>query len=374
MSSLEEVEPPEEDEATEVPVVYTAQAPEAQSATYRLCANSTQFGVCNWAVPADDDNPLCDACRLNRMVPDASDPATLEKWRRLEIAKRRLLYTLFALGLPVEPVKDDDPGLAFSFMADRPDVPVVTGHADGLVTINISEADDAYRERMREEMGEAYRTLLGHVRHEVGHYYWDRLIRESSWLEPFRQAFGDERADYGEAMKRHYEQGPPDNWQESYVSAYATMHPWEDWAETFAHYLHMTDTLDTAASYGLSLEPDVGRYAGRGRSSVDRERQFRRFDRGLGAADRGPQQLQSLDGSAGFISVRALRAGHRAAALRASDGPRQPAGASRKVAGYFSLPTSDSMRGSGASHTSATTIYSATASHGTTNDSAIAAP
>ncbi len=191
------------------------------------------------------------------MVPDASDPATLEKWRRLEIAKRRLLYTLFVLGLPVEPVKEDDPGLAFSFMADQPDEPVTTGHADGLVTINISEADDAYRERMREEMGEAYRTLLGHVRHEVGHYYWDRLIRESMWLEPFRQAFGDERADYSEAMQRHYEQGPPDNWQESYVSAYATMHPWEDWAEAFAHYLHMTDTLDTAASYGLSLEPDA---------------------------------------------------------------------------------------------------------------------
>jgi hypothetical protein len=238
-------------------MIYTALAPEAQGATYRLCANSTQFGVCNWAVPSDDGNPLCDACRLNRVVPDASDAAALEKWHRLEIAKRRLLYTLFALGLPVEPVREDVPGLEFSFMADRPDVPVITGHADGLVTINISEADDAYRERMREEMGEAYRTLLGHVRHEVGHYYWDRLIRESMWLEPFRQAFGDERADYGEGLKRHYEQGPPDNWQESYVSAYATMHPWEDWAETFAHYLHMTDTLDTAASYGLSLEHDA---------------------------------------------------------------------------------------------------------------------
>jgi hypothetical protein len=255
ISPLEPLEPPESAEAGEADAPrFTALVPEAQGATYKLCVNSTQFGVCNWAVPADDDNPLCDACRLNRVVPNAADPAAVEKWQRLEIAKRRLLYTLFELGLPIEPVNENDPGLAFSFMEERPDEAVTTGHADGLVTINVSEADDAYRERMRQEMGEAYRTVLGHLRHEVGHYYWDRLIRESTWLEPFRALFGDETADYGEALKRHYEQGPPADWQQSFVSAYSTMHPWEDWAETFAHYLHMVDTLDTAASYGVSLE------------------------------------------------------------------------------------------------------------------------
>ncbi|MEX2113041.1 MAG: putative zinc-binding peptidase [Pirellulales bacterium] len=254
LSPLEAVEAPAGESASNGPAIFTALVPEAQGATYRLCGNYSEFGVCNWAVPADDDNPLCEACRLNRVVPDASDPAAREKWQRLEIAKRRLLYTLFALGLPIQPVSESDSGLAFSFLEDRPEKTVTTGHADGLVTINVSEADDAYRERMREEMGEAYRTLLGHVRHEAGHYYWDRLIRESAWLESFRQLFGDERPDYGEAMKRHYEQGPPAHWQDSHVSAYAAMHPWEDWAETFAHYLHMVDTLDTAANYGVSLE------------------------------------------------------------------------------------------------------------------------
>jgi hypothetical protein len=238
------------------PATFTALVPEAQGATYKLCANSAQFGVCNWAVPADDDNPLCDACRLNRVVPNAADPAALEKWHKLEIAKRRLLYTLFELGLPIQPLAENDPGLAFSFLEERPDATVTTGHADGLVTINVSEADDAYRERMREEMGEAYRTLLGHLRHEVGHYYWDLLIRESTWLAPFRELFGDESFDYGEALARHYDQGPPADWQQNFVSAYSTMHPWEDWAETFAHYLHMVDTLDTAASHGVSLEDD----------------------------------------------------------------------------------------------------------------------
>ena len=136
----------------------------------------------------------------------------------------------------------------------------MTGHANGLITINVEEADDAKREHMRFQMHEPYRTLVGHFRHEVGHYYWDRLIWNTAWLEPFRQIFGDERASYAEALKRNYEQGPPADWATSYVSSYATMHPWEDWAETWAHYLHMADSLGTAMGFGIdatNLQCDI---------------------------------------------------------------------------------------------------------------------
>jgi len=128
-------------------------------------------------------------------------------------------------------------------------------HNEGLITINIAEADDPFREKTRQELGEPYRTLLGHFRHEIGHYYWDRLIKNQRSIEPFRTLFGDETADYAEAQKQHYETGPPAEWAQRFVSAYASMHPWEDWAETFAHYLHIVDTLETARTYGLALKP-----------------------------------------------------------------------------------------------------------------------
>ena len=234
---------------------------EAAVRKYRLCENYAQENVCNWAVPADDPHPLCGSCRLTRVIPDLSVPGNKEGWYKLEVAKRRLVYSLLALGLPLLN-KIDDParGLTFEFLADPPAdgaaAPhVLTGHASGVITINVAEADDAERESRRLAMHEPYRTLLGHFRHEVGHYYWDRLIDESDRLEPFRQLFGDERDDYGEALKRHYDAGPPANWQMQFVSTYASSHPWEDWAETWAHYLHMTDTLETAAACGLSLRP-----------------------------------------------------------------------------------------------------------------------
>jgi hypothetical protein len=132
---------------------------------------------------------------------------------------------------------------------------VLTGHANGMVTINVHEADDPYREQVRKEMKEAYRTLLGHFRHEVGHYFWDRLIRDTPWVGAFRALFGDERKDYAQAAKRHYEKGPPSDWPRTHVSAYATMHPWEDWAETWSHYLHMFDTLDTGRAHSLVVQP-----------------------------------------------------------------------------------------------------------------------
>jgi hypothetical protein len=234
---------------------YVALAPAANRATYRLCDNYVRQAVCNWAVPAASDDALCPSCRLTTTIPDLSDAAAKEAWGRLEIAKRRLLYTLLGLGLPVEPRDAAGKGLAFVFAQDRDGEKVFTGHADGVITINVAEADDPTREAMRRDMGEAYRTLLGHCRHEIGHYYWDRLVRDGRWLDAFRARFGDERADYAAARERHYASGPPADWPARHVSAYASMHPWEDWAETFAHYLHMVDTLETARSYGLALRP-----------------------------------------------------------------------------------------------------------------------
>jgi hypothetical protein len=230
--------------------------PEAGAASYRLCRNSTDHEVCNWAIPADSpaDSPYCLPCRLNHVIPNLADPAALQAWHRLEIAKRRVIYTLLHLELPVEPRDEAHPGgLGFDFLKDGAGAKVFTGHSDGLITINIAEADDPFREKMRVRMGESYRTLLGHFRHEIGHYYWDRLIRDSPDLPAFRDTFGDERADYDEARQRHYDAGPPPDWGTRFVSAYASMHPWEDWAETWAHVLHMVDTLQTARAYGLPL-------------------------------------------------------------------------------------------------------------------------
>lgn len=226
---------------------------------YRACRNGWEHGVCNWAVPASDPIDYCRACRLNQVIPNLGSPGAKEAWHRLEAAKRRLFYTLFALGLPVES-KDESPaaGLAFEFLADTPGAmpPVRTGHEHGIITINIAEADDPFREKIRVQMGEAYRTLLGHFRHEIGHYYFDRLIANTPLLQPFRDRFGDERADYQQSLDRHYAHGAPADWSTRFVSAYASMHPSEDWAETWAHYLHMIDTLETARAYGLSLRPD----------------------------------------------------------------------------------------------------------------------
>lgn len=238
---------------------FTTPIERAAGVEYRLCRNYTGHNVCNWAVPADDPDPLCRSCRLTRVIPDLSREANKTAWFKLETAKRRLLYTLMALKLPVES-KTADPaaGLAFEFKAnpDDPAAPkVLTGHADGVITLNTAEADDAERERVKAHFGEPYRTLLGHFRHETGHYYWDRLVRDSSRIAEYRAVFGDERADYGEALNRHHTDGPPADWPERFVSGYASAHPWEDWAETWAHYLHVIDTLETAAACGVRLRP-----------------------------------------------------------------------------------------------------------------------
>ena len=232
---------------------------EGDELAYHPCRNQ-QHLACNWLVPDDDPEVLCVACRHNGTIPDLSDAAHLDGWRNLELAKRYLFYSILRWGLPTATAKETDNGaLIFDFLADEvmPDgtvKPVLTGHDDGLITINVAEGDDAERERRRAQMGERYRAPVGHFRHEIGQYYWDRLIRDGGRLEGYRALFGDERADYGEALDRHYREGPPAGWRNSFISKYASSHPWEDWAETFAHYVHMVDGLETAKAYGIEHE------------------------------------------------------------------------------------------------------------------------
>ena len=212
---------------------------------YRLCWNNTEYHACNFAVREDDANVLCASCRQTRILPDLSIADNVGSWFRIEAAKRRLFYTVAKLALQPLPV--------FEFLADTPGRQVMTGHANGVITLNIAEADDAERVKRRVALHEPYRTLLGHLRHESGHFYWDRLVRDGGRTDAFRAMFGDESQDYAQALERYYAGGTPTGWEANHVSAYATSHPWEDWAETWAHYLHMVDLLETAASYNTTI-------------------------------------------------------------------------------------------------------------------------
>jgi len=235
-------------------------ADSGQPLRYRLCAHRHDISLCNFAIAEDDSQDLCLSCRQTLWLPDASNPANQMRWAKIEAAKRLLFYTSAKLGLMRTDGKaDPEQHPRFSLLADMPDAaPVLTGHAHGMITLNVVEADDEERVRRRLALHEPYRTLIGHLRHESGHFYWDRLIAGSHWLEPFRALFGDERQDYAQALKVHYGKDPLTlHWQEDYISAYATAHPWEDWAETWAHYLHMVDLLETAASYDTHIRlPD----------------------------------------------------------------------------------------------------------------------
>jgi hypothetical protein len=228
---------------------------------YRYCANIA-YETCNWLIHVDHPEQFCAACRHNRMIPDLSIADNLLHWRKIETAKHRLFYTLLKLRLPLTTRPQDPNGLAFDFLATPIDgaAPVMTGHNNGLITINLAEADDAERERARSQMGEPYRTLLGHFRHEIAHYYWDHLIASNpDNLEDFRALFGDERDDYGAALQRHYANGAPPDWHDQFVTTYASSHPWEDFAETWAHYFHMVDTLETARAFGLRVQPQLSK-------------------------------------------------------------------------------------------------------------------
>lgn len=216
----------------------------------RRCTNLAA-ARCNWLVPIEDGEPLCASCRLTTVRPNDGDTEAMEAFADAEGAKRRLLDQLLGLGLPViERTTDPERGLAFELLSSR-GYDVTTGHQSGVITLDLSESDDAHREFVRQQLGEPYRTVLGHLRHEVGHYFWPLLVVDGGRLDRFRELFGDERLSYEQAMEEHYRGGGPTDWISTHVSQYATMHPWEDWAETFAHYLHIRDGLETATSFGL---------------------------------------------------------------------------------------------------------------------------
>ena len=251
---------------------YTCANPECHAHLIK-CDNYAVHNVCNRMVeaPAPDDSAtehLCDYCRFNETIPDLSIPGNTEKWYRLEVAKRRLLYYLDLLRLPYGTRAEGfELPLSFDFKADivtgdevwktmSQEEQVYTGHANGKITINLAEADPVAREKLRIDLGESHRTLIGHFRHEIGHYYWQLLVQGKS-EDTFKAVFGDhENPLYAEALKQYYENGPKPNWQAEYISAYATMHPWEDFAETWGAYLDMVSVLDTAENASLLLEED----------------------------------------------------------------------------------------------------------------------
>lgn len=226
-----------------------------------FCANA-DHDICNWLVPAGSQNSYCVACSYNRIVPVADNPEGLSRWQKISAAQRHLFYSLLRWNLP-RPGRDVDPqgGLVFDFLADEVDADgnvvqaAMTGHEDGLISLRAAEADDATREQIRVAMGEPYRTLLGHFRHEIGHWYFAQLCRDEQTLSEARALFGDEREDYAAALQRNYEEGPPADWQNRFISTYASCHPAEDFAECWAHFFHIVDTLETARSFGLSTDP-----------------------------------------------------------------------------------------------------------------------
>jgi hypothetical protein len=228
------------------------------SGTWQRCATADLTG-CNWLVPTGKA-ALCTSCQLTRTRPADGDTEGLTEWVQSEMAKRRLIFQLAELRLPVEPRREAaKTGLAFDLLSSS-ETKVVTGHDDGIITLDLAEADDEHRERLRLQLSEPYRTVLGHFRHEIGHYYWPLLVRDPDTLAACRALFGDDSADYAAAVKAHYDAATEEDetWTTNYISRYATMHPYEDWAETFAHYLHILDTLQTAESFGLATPGAVG--------------------------------------------------------------------------------------------------------------------
>ena len=227
--------------------------------TFKKCKNTLDWHACNWLIPATSSDIYCRSCSLNNTIPDLSVTENIPLWIKLEQGKRRLLYSLLRLGLPVVgKAIDQKHGLAFDFLKDLKDdfqetQRVMTGHSAGLITLNLAEADDAEREKRRLNMNEVYRSVLGHFRHESGHYYWQHLIADTQKITGYRKLFGDERENYDKAMANYYQVGATPDWREKHVTAYASSHSWEDWAETWAHYLNIVDSLETATDHGVII-------------------------------------------------------------------------------------------------------------------------
>ncbi len=225
----------------------------------KLCENGQRHNNCNWVLSSRSNERLCVACRMNRTIPDLNSARNKSLWAKMEVAKRRLLYTLLRLGISL-PSKIENPniGLAFDIVSTITNPEITMGHLNGVITVNLEEADDSYRQINKQQLGESSRTLLGHFRHESAHYLWQRFLSHLSWEDPqrlaFRQRFGDEWLDYSAALQAHYDKGPPSNWESRFITAYAASHPWEDWAETWAHYLQIVDGLETCEALGIQVK------------------------------------------------------------------------------------------------------------------------
>ena len=246
------------DERALVPVDEKGRYVDAEGHEWFVCRNLTLSG-CTWL--SHTDGGQCSSCDLTRTRPNDDDPVGLANDPVAERAKRHLVAELDTLGFPVVSKNEDpDNGLAFDLLSSV-EKNVVIGHANGVITIDLAESRAAHRERVREKLGEPYRTMLGHFRHEVGHYYQWQLVRDDETLARSRELFGDETADYQAEIDRHYAEGPPAGWESTYISSYATMHPFEDFAETWAHYLHICDTIETASEYGLVTVGTITRFS-----------------------------------------------------------------------------------------------------------------
>jgi len=220
---------------------------------YKYCKNK-ELRVCNWLLVKNNPQDYCHACQLNRTIPNLSDEKNYPKWQNLEVAKHRLIYQLQKIGLDLPSKMTNAEGLCFDFITKYNDTKIMTGHNNGVITILLREADPVLREKAKKEMQESYRTLIGHLRHEVGHYFWEQLVfKNQDVLSAFRTIFGNEEADYNDALQSYYKNSAPDDWRNQYISKYASSHPWEDWAETWAHYLHIMDMVETAHFFGLEV-------------------------------------------------------------------------------------------------------------------------
>jgi hypothetical protein len=239
---------------------FVAHGPDGdKSLTFRPCEHRFTNVACNWLLMNDDDNCQCIACRTSRIIPDQSFANNTTRWFRLERAKRQLFQTLIDLQLLDANKPHTFSDLKFDFLEDKRSNPsldlehVLSGHCDGLITLNAAEADEGFLHTMKEQMRERYRSLLGHFRHEIGHYFWLKLFVEEEHKQQFREVFGDERRDYAEALQHYYQQNEQNHWRSRFITPYASSHPHEDWAETWAHYMHIVDTLQTAQSYSISV-------------------------------------------------------------------------------------------------------------------------
>jgi len=227
-----------------------------------LFFESTHCNYCGQAVGYNPDTKsmttLSGANRTGSFV-TLSIPRNITRWGRFEQAKKRLLYGLSMLNLPItNGWQDKNNGVLFDFIEDQrsnfnvSEVQINTGHLDGVITVNALEADDIAREVAKDKMNESYRTLLGHLRHEIGHYYYKYcLANVPGFKSDFTDLFGDPTLNYQEALDNYYIEGSDKSWSDNYVSRYASSHPLEDWAECWSHYLILTDTLESANAYGV---------------------------------------------------------------------------------------------------------------------------